>query len=155
MDYEIRPWTKKDIEAVYDLEIKCFRSPWSKKSLMSEIKNKLAYYSVAVYENKVIGYAGMWLLFDEAHVTNIAVEENFRKNGIGKGLLLDLMKRALLLGATNMTLEVRESNIIAQKMYANLGFEKEGFRLRYYEDTGEGALLLWNHDIALTVKNKI
>ncbi len=98
-----------------------------------------------------MGYGGMWVVLDEAHVTNIAVMEQARRQGFARALLLGLMERALERGATRMTLEVRERNLPAQALYAGLGFYQNGFRPRYYPDTGEGAQLLWNDDIEKTV----
>lgn len=143
---------KKDIERVYEIETKSFRSPWSKASLMSELKNDLARYLLAENEDGVVvAYGGMWILFDEAHITNIAVHPDFRGQRIGKLLLLSMMRDAVHKGANAMTLEVRESNVTAQNLYYGLDFTKQGFRKKYYTDTGEGALLLWNKSIEKTV----
>ncbi len=93
----------------------------------------------------------MWVLFDEAHITNVAVDPAFRRRGLGRRLMLCMMRTARLFGAAMMTLEVRETNLGAQALYAGLGFLREGRRKGYYTDTGEDAFLLWNHDIALTL----
>ena len=148
----IRQWKKSDIDAVYRIEVECFRSPWSKLSLLGELRNKLAYYKVVELENKIIGYCGMWLLYDEAHITNIAISKEYRGNGYAQKLLIEMMKTAVYFDASMMTLEVREHNIAAQNLYHKLGFIKEGERKRYYQDTGESAYLLWNRNIKETVK---
>ena len=145
----VRPMTKRDVARVYEIEVQSFRSPWSKLSLLGELHNNMAYYYVAEQEGRVIGYGGMWLLFDEAHVA-IAPEE--RGQHFGRYLFYGMMKKALEHGAERMTLEVRETNATAQSLYYSFDFEKEGFRKRYYEDTGEGALLLWNQDLAASVE---
>ena len=148
----IRDMTRHDIGQVYETECECFRTPWSRMSLMSELRNDIAVYQVLEEGNTICGYGGMWILFEEAHVTNIAVRAPYRRQGHARKLLLTMMQRALLRGATKMTLEVRETNMAAQNLYAQLDFLQNGYRKRYYEDTGEGALLLWNTDIAKTVE---
>lgn len=151
MTPQIRPMRRADIQRVYEIECACFRTPWSRLSLLSELRNRAAVYLVAEAEGRVMGYGGMWVVLDEAHVTNIAVMEQARRQGFARALLLGLMERALERGATRMTLEVRERNLPAQALYAGLGFYQNGFRPRYYPDTGEGAQLLWNDDIEKTV----
>lgn len=149
----IRPMTKNDLDVVYEIEVLSFRSPWSKHSLAGELRNKVAHYVVMEQDGEVIGYCGMWVLFEEAHITNIAIHPKKRGNGCGKQLLLGAMEHATTFGAEMMTLEVRESNTVAQNMYEKFGFLQQGFRKRYYEDTGEGALLLWNRNILETIQN--
>ena len=152
MAYEIRPMTKEDVPAVYEVECICFRSPWSKTALYGELRNDVAHYHVLFEDGIVVGYAGMWVLFEEAHVTNIAVMPGSRRKGYGKALLLSMMAWAKELGASTMTLEVRETNLAAQNLYEKLDFIQNGFRRRYYEDTGEGALILWNMDFEKTLE---
>ena len=147
----IRSMKREDISAVHALECLCFRTPWSKMSLLGELRNDVAHYFVLTIDDAVCGYGGMWVLYEEAHVTNIAVHPDFRRKGYAKLLLLQLMKKAISLGAEAMTLEVRESNYGAQALYEQLGFAQNGYRPRYYEDTGEGALLLWNINLKRTV----
>ena len=69
----VRPMTKRDVARVYEIEVQSFRSPWSKLSLLGELHNNVAHYLVAEEEGRVVGYGGMWVLFDEAHVTNVAI----------------------------------------------------------------------------------
>ena len=146
-----RPMQKGDVERVAELERICFRAPWSRAALAGELKNDVAHYLVGECDGRVIAYAGMWVLFDEAHITNVAVDPAFRRRGLGRRLMLCMMRTARLFGAAMMTLEVRETNLGAQALYAGLGFLREGRRKGYYTDTGEDAFLLWNHDIALTL----
>ena len=148
----VRPMTKRDIARVYEIEVQSFRSPWSKLSLLGELHNSVARYLVAEEEGRIVGYGGMWVLFDEAHITNIAIEPESRGKHLGRYLLYGMMVKALGYGAERMTLEVRETNQVAQSLYYSFDFTKEGFRKRYYEDTGEGAYLLWNKDLGATVE---
>ena len=138
---------KTDLSRVAELEKLCFRSPWSYNALAGELKNNAAHYRVAEKNGVVIGYAGMWLILDEAHITNVAITPEERGLGYGRALMLTMMHLAVSLGAVDMTLEVRESNLTAQSLYYALGFEKAGTRRKYYSDTGEDAYILWLRDI--------
>lgn len=149
----VRAMTKKDIAGVHRIETLSFRTPWSKWSLLGELKNDVAHYVVAEQDGKLIGYCGMWVLFEEAHITNIAIDPAFRGNGYGKQLLIGAMQVARHFGAEAMTLEVRETNHTAQSLYRKFDFEQQGRRRKYYTDTGEDALLLWNRKILCAIEN--
>lgn len=95
----------------------------------------------------IIGYGGMWLMVDEAHITTIAVSPSHRGQGIGELLLNGLIDQAIELRALRMTLEVRLSNESAQRLYLKYGFEPSGTRPRYYTDNGEDALIMWTGPI--------
>ena len=116
-----------------------------------ELRNEVAHYLVMEADGVICGYGGMWLLFEEAHVTNVAIMPEYRGQGRGKRLMLAMMRHAYKRGAEKMTLEVREGNTVAQHLYATLDFQQNGFRQGYYSDTGEGALILWNEDIEQTI----
>ncbi len=145
-----RRMREDDIERVAELEKICFTSPWSYNSLLGELSNQVAHYVVALDGDEVVGYAGSWIMLDEVHMTNIAVEPWHRNRGIAKNMIIRLMQIALKLGAERMTLEVRENNHTAQRLYASLDFAYAGTRKRYYTDTGENALILWNDCIIET-----
>jgi ribosomal-protein-alanine N-acetyltransferase len=152
MDGEvIRPMTRQDVPRVHEIECASFRSPWSKTALFGELRNDVAHYLVLESDGVICGYAGMWVLFEEAHMTNVAILADYRKNGRGRRLMLAMMEHAVRHGAEKMTLEVRESNLVAQHLYQTLDFEQNGRRPRYYSDTGEDALLLWNMNIKETI----
>ena len=150
-----RRMQEKDVARVAELERICFRSPWSYNSLLGELSNEVAYYVVADDGGEVCGYAGMWVMFDEAHMTNIAVAPDHRKQGIARSMILHLMKTGMCMGAERMTLEVRENNHNAQRLYASLDFAYAGTRKHYYTDTGENALILWNDCIIETYERNI
>lgn len=137
-----------DIHRVWELECVCFSSPWSEASLRDELRNKLAHYELLEADGLIVGYAGMWVLFGEAHITNVAIAPEYRRMGLGKKLMLHMFDIADRCKAQSMTLEVRERNVAAQTLYYHLGFQKAGERKRYYTDTGESAYILWNHCIA-------
>lgn len=139
----IRRMTKEDLHAVSDIEEATFARPWSLDSFRHELeRNVAARYLVAVMDERVVGYAGAWIIFDESHITNIAVAEEFRGRGIGKQLTKALIQYLSNLGASYATLEVRVSNERAQNLYKGLGFVSVGKRKKYYEDNGEDAYLM-------------
>lgn len=139
-----RPFTANDIPSLIEIEKLSFTTPWSEETFHHELTdNALAHYTVADYGGRVIGYCGVWLIVDEAHVTNIAVHPHFRGQKIGEGLLTYVMAMAQLQGAGKMTLEVRPSNKAALNLYKKLGFIHTGIRPRYYQDNHEDAWIMW------------
>ncbi|NBD24433.1 ribosomal protein S18-alanine N-acetyltransferase [Paenibacillus glycinis] len=139
-----RSMTLEDVPTIVAIELESFATPWTQEAFVNELTNNhFARYMVMDYENDVIGYAGMWTIMDEAHVTNVAVREAYRGQGLGERLMTELQRTAVLFGARRMTLEVRVSNDIAQRLYAKLGFEPSGIRPGYYSDNMEDALIMW------------
>ncbi len=132
-----------DIDGVLAVEKATFSVPWSREAFVGEMKNELALYIVAIEAGKIIGYAGTWIIVDEAHVTNVGIVKECRGRGLGERLMRELMLRAGERGATAMTLETRVSNKIAQALYAKLRFKPAGFRRKYYTDNQEDALIMW------------
>lgn len=132
------------IEDIIVVENLSFKIPWSKQSITDElIKNKFALYFSADYDGHIIGYAGMWHVCDEGHITNIAVHPEFRGVGVGSLLMETLIEKAVELDITSMTLEVRKSNTAAQALYRKYGFADGGFRKAYYADNNEDAIIMW------------
>ena len=142
MSVTYRRMTLEDVPQVHEIELKTFHTPWTYQSFVDEMTtNKCARYIVAEEDGKVLGYAGAWLIFEEGHITNIAVDEKHRGRGIGAGVTRELMQYAANMGVQYMTLEVRKSNLVAQSLYKSVGFIELGVRKRYYEDNGEDAYL--------------
>ena len=140
----IRPMTLEDIQGIYDLEVKCFKVPWTKEAFKNEVeKNKLAHYYVLSVDNKVIGYGGVWHIMDEGHITNIAIDPSYRNKGYGKFLMKSIMEESRKIGIDYMTLEVRVTNTSAIKLYEALGFKTSGIRPNYYTDNQEDAKIMW------------
>lgn len=143
-----RRMTLEDVDAVYAIEQATFSTPWSRQSFVDEMTtNKCARYVVAEEDGQVIAYAGAWLVFEEGHITNIAVRAEERGRGVGSAVTRALMQYAANMGVQYLTLEVRKSNLAAQKMYKSLGFLELGVRKRYYEDNGEDAYLMVCQDM--------
>ena len=95
----------------------------------------------------IVGYAGLWLMTDEAHITTIAIDPDFQGNGLGELLLVALIDRAKSIGARWLTLEVRVTNEVAQRLYEKYTFKEMGVRRRYYSDNNEDALVMWTDPI--------
>lgn len=139
----IRRMRREDVDAVTEIEKATFAVPWSRESFRRELEqNVAARYLVAETDGRIIGYAGAWIILDESHITNIAVAEAYRGQGIGRKLTQELLQYLSNLGACYATLEVRVSNERAQNLYRSLGFVSVGKRKRYYEDNQEDAYLM-------------
>lgn len=133
-----------DIDAIMVIERLSFKIPWSREAFVSELTiNEFAKYIVAKIEGNIVGYAGVWKVLDEGHITNIAVHPDFRGNKIGTDMVEFLIDYAKEVGINKLTLEVRMSNLYAQKLYEKFGFEKSGCRKRYYADNQEDAMIMW------------
>lgn len=134
----------EDIPEILVIEREAFTMPWTEEAFRNELThNHFAKYMVMELEGHIIGYAGMWAIVDEAHVTNIALLEAYRGRKWGERLLDELMKTAAYLGMQSITLEVRVSNEIAQNLYRKKGFRPAGTRKGYYSDNREDALIMW------------
>jgi len=141
---EFRPMLLSDVPVISAIEREVFTVPWSAEAFVNELKhNQFARYTVMELDRNIIGYGGMWIIMDEAHVTNIAVRAPYRGRGYGEMLLRRLMRTAREQGAKSMTLEVRVSNEVAQNLYRKLGFVQNGIRPRYYTDNQEDAYIMW------------
>ncbi len=148
-DIEIVAMTPLHLKRIMEIEQSCFTTPWSKNTFYRElVSNPYANYIVAMAAEEVAGYAGTWLVLDEAHVTNIAVAPKWQRQGVATKLMEHLLRISLSRGANSMTLEVRYSNTAAQNLYEGFGFVAAGVRRGYYTDDNEDALIMWLKDIA-------
>ena len=139
----VDPMRLEDVPAVHGIEQLSFRTPWPAHAFEPELRStRLARYVVARAGDTVVGFAGVWLMVDDAHVTTFGVHPEWRRQGIGRQLLLTLYELSVTLGARQMTLEVRVSNGAAQALYRSFGFEIVGRRPHYYTDDGEDALIM-------------
>ena len=145
----VDPMRLDDVAAVHEIERLSFQTPWPAHAFEQELRgNRLARYIVARAGDRVVGFAGVWLMVDEAHVTTFGVHPDWRRQGIGRQLLLNLAELSVTIGARRMTLEVRVSNQAAQALYRQFGFEIAGRRHRYYTDDGEDALIMTTPELA-------
>jgi [ribosomal protein S18]-alanine N-acetyltransferase len=139
-----RRMTLADVDEVLAVERRAFTAPWSRRAFVTElVDNHFARYVVADYRGKIVGYAGVWVIVDEGHITNIAVDPDYRGRHIGEALLHTLTSICLSHGVTRMTLEVRVSNHVAQRLYRKFGYKSVGVRKGYYTDNNEDALIMW------------
>ena len=146
--FSVRPMTLGDLDGVMAVEQESFLTPWSRSAFEEElVKNRLARYLVALDADSIVGYAGTWLVINEAHVTNVAVHAGRRREGIGRLLMEALMQMARDAGMESMTLEVRVSTEAAKTLYQQLGFVSAGVRKNYYSETKEDALILWREQL--------
>lgn len=134
--------------AVQAIESSVYQRPWSTRVFASELAQRDSrVYLVALRGRRVLGYSGMMLVDDEAHVTTVVVAPQARRQGIGTALVARLLRTARKRGMEAATLEVRVGNKAAQELYRLFGFAPVGVRPRYYEDTNEDALIMWLHGL--------
>jgi ribosomal-protein-alanine N-acetyltransferase len=134
---------RSDIDAVHEIERLSFSTPWPSYAFEQELAtNRMARYLVVRRDGRLVGFAGVWLMADEAHITTFAVHPDWRRQGIAQRLMVALLELSLEIGAERMTLEVRVSNVAAQSLYRRFGFVTAGRRPRYYTDDGEDALIM-------------
>lgn len=139
-----REATIADLKSIMNVENAAFTVPWTEAAFRNEfIINQYAYYILATYNDEVVGYAGIWLVLDEGHVTNIAIHPDYQGNHYGEALLREMIRIAKDCGVIRIILEVRVSNDVAQGLYKKLGFQNGAIRKNYYPDTKEDALVMW------------
>lgn len=140
----IRPMEESDLPRILEIEQACFDSPWAPQSFVSELRdNEYARYFCLEHEGKIIGYMGLWFILEEGHITNVAIHPGYQGMGRGEFLMSSVIDLMVKEGMERMTLEVRVSNIPAQKLYERLGFATAGVRKGYYSDNREDALIMW------------
>ena len=145
---DVRPMRMSDIPAVHEIERSSFNEPWPEHALRQELTgNRLARYLVAERDGRIVGYAGVWLMVDEAHITTFGVLPDARRSGVGVRMLLAVAELGIELGAARLTLEVRPSNAPAIALYERFGFAVVGRRPRYYTDDGEDALIMTTSEL--------
>jgi ribosomal-protein-alanine N-acetyltransferase len=143
-----RPMKLEDIPRVREIDVLSFSLPWPENSYKFELTQNPSTLAIVIElippgaMPVIIGMAVVWIMVDEAHIATIAIHPYFRGHGIGKQLLAETLRQSIQRGATLATLEVREHNLIAQKMYQKFGFDIVGRRLKYYQDNNEDAVLM-------------
>jgi len=143
---EIIPMMSEHLDAVYEIECSTFAIPWARSDFEHELHgNNLSIYYVAKDNGTVVGYCGMWHVVNEGHITNIAVAESSRGQGIGNMLIDALETEARAREMIGLTLEVRIGNERAMRLYNKHGFRVEGIRKNYYADTKEDAAIMWKY----------
>ncbi|MGH4119215.1 ribosomal protein S18-alanine N-acetyltransferase [Clostridium sp.] len=146
-DFKICPMDASSIKSIININQLSFPISWSLESLQSELDNKFAKYVILKKGNSIVGYGGMWIIIDEAHITNIAVHPAARGVGAGDMIVEALFRICRKQKVTAITLEVRSSNFTAINLYEKHGFEKVSIRPHYYEDNREDAVIMWNRNL--------
>ena len=145
-DVTIRQAVPGDADDIYEIEQICFPDPWSLESIKYELEeNDRAFYVVAEHSGTIVGYAGLWWIIDEGHITNVAVRPGYRNRKIAEGIIRVLLEHTNEQGILHHTLEVRRGNEAAINLYEKFGFEVCGVRKGYYKFENEDALLMWRH----------
>jgi ribosomal-protein-alanine N-acetyltransferase len=139
----IEPMRYADVEAVAQIERRNYPTPWNPNAYYTELSNRSAAYFVARCDAQVVGYGGMWVIMDEAHITTLAVDPDYRGKKIGERLLIAMLEEAIFRGGDRATLEVRENNRVAQNLYRKYGFREAAIRKNYYSDNSENAVVMW------------
>ncbi|QQY80104.1 ribosomal-protein-alanine N-acetyltransferase [Keratinibaculum paraultunense] len=144
MNVFVREMIESDIDRVLEIERESFSPPWSREAFLLELtKNILAKYIVVEVDGRVVGYGGIWLILDEGHITNIAVDKEYRGLGLGDKLLEGLIQLCIDRDIKVITLEVRKSNEVAKELYKKHGFKECGIRPGYYTNNNEDAIIMW------------
>ncbi len=133
-----------DVRDVMRIEQQSFATTWPANAFYQELHdNKLAHYYVGRVDDTIVAYGGIWVILEDSHITTIAVDPGHRGRRYGEVMLIRLLDEAIARGASWMTLEVRESNEVAQALYRKYGFTTVSTRRGYYSDNNESALVMW------------
>lgn len=140
----VGPMAEADVRDVLRIEQQSFTTSWPANAFYQELHdNKLAHYYIGRIGDRLMAYGGIWVILEDSHITTIAVDPEFRGRKYGEIMLVRLLEEAIARGASWMTLEVRESNEIAQALYRKYGFTTVSTRRGYYSDNNESALVMW------------
>lgn len=135
------------IPRVLEIENRTNGAPWSERAFQNELTHSDRIFLVAISGGSIVGYGGVWLVIDEAHVTTLAVAEELRRQGIGGKLMIELLEKSKESGMVCSTLEVRAGNDPAIKLYEKLGYKQIARRKGYYPDNKEDAIVMWLYDL--------
>ena len=148
LEVVLAPMRRRHLRSVLRIEAQVYPRPWSLSLFMSELALRTSRaYVVARIDGYLVGYAGMMLAGDDAHITTIAVDPEWHRYKVGTRLMLHMIREAVRRDARHVTLEVRVSNQPAQALYRIFGFRPAGVRKNYYAETNEDALVMWADDV--------
>lgn len=138
----LRPCTEADLPAILSIERASYPTAWPHAAFVHELHNQHGRFVVAEHQGRIVGYVCSWLIIDEVHILNIAVQPGCRRRGIGQVLLCQTLAHARQAGSRRASLEVRRSNRAAIGVYQKSGFETVGVRHKYYADGEDGLLMV-------------
>ncbi len=142
----------EDLNDVLRVEALCFTTTWPRNAFANELTdNKLAHYFVGRNDDAIVAYGGLWVILEDAHITTVAVDPAYQGAGYGERMLAQLLDEAIERGTSWITLEVRESNTVAQNLYKKYGFTVVNTRRAYYSDNDENALVMWAGNLKGTI----
>jgi len=147
MFFSVVPMTEEHILEVARIEEESFSVPWSKNAFLESLKLEHSIFLTALYDGEIVGYIGMYKVFNDVDITNIAVSKEYRKKGVAKALMTEAFKRVKELGASGVMLEVRKTNLFAINLYEKFGFINIGIRKNFYEKPVEDAIIMWKKDL--------
>jgi ribosomal-protein-alanine N-acetyltransferase len=130
------------LDGILEIEAEAYPEPWTRGMFRDEIHNHRSMFLVATFGDEMVGYAGYWLVLDEAHITTVVVRDSYRGRGVGRQLFKHLIEVARMAGANMATLEVRTSNKPARELYSSFNFRPVGIRKGYYPKTKEDAIVM-------------
>ena len=142
MDFTVQNSDAAMLPQIEQIEQECFSVPWTREQLSSQLDENRHVFLAAVADGRVLGYVGMMYVLDEGYIANVAVAPEARRQGVGRALIAELLRRADELELAFVTLEVRPSNSAAIALYSGFGFEPVGRRKNYYDKPSEDALLM-------------
>ncbi len=143
VDIETRDMTPDDMEDVMSIESVSFPTPWSRGMFLEEMKHSFCHDLVGITGGQIIGYISFAIVYNETHLRNLAVHEDWKRCGVASKLLSRMIDISSDNNAGYAVLEVRKSNEAALALYRKFGFVVKGARPFYYSDTGEDALIMW------------
>lgn len=135
------------VSKILEIEARTNGAPWSERAFRNELSHSDRIFLVALMGLEVVGYGGVWLVIDEAHVTTLAVDAPQRRQRVGERLMIELLDRSQAAGMVCSTLEVRAGNEAAIKLYEKLGYRETAKRKGYYPDNREDAIVMWLYDL--------
>lgn len=138
---QIREMNLEDFEKISPILESEFDDFWNENVFKQELENTNSKYIVFLENDKILGFAGIWICIDEAHITNIVVKKSHRNKKIGSKLLEELINLSNSLNLNSITLEVRSDNLPAIKIYEKHNFENLGIRKKYYENTYDAIIM--------------
>ena len=138
----MRKMTVEDLPRIIELENQLFPSSWSYDDFMYELTENVFSYNFVIEDHRIIGYVGLWIIYEQAQITTLGVDPLCQRQGYGRKMMEEMIAFAKEKGCQVMTLEVRVSNEPAFRLYQSLGFEKVAIRKNYYTDTHEDAYLM-------------
>lgn len=143
--YDIRKMQQSDLQQVVKMEQQIFSQPWREEDFAAGItKDEMLYY-VVERNGEILGYCGLHKILEEGDITNVAIKETCRGQGLGYDMIKEVLQRGQEQGITAFTLEVREGNGSAIRLYEKLGFESAGIRKNFYEKPVENAVIMWKY----------